>query len=69
VVNGRFKGGWITRHYANPSHGVHALQMELACRGYMEEPDVPDATNWPGELLPEPPILPILRKILESFVP
>jgi formiminoglutamase len=68
VVNGRFKGGWITRHYGNPGHGVHALQMELACRGYMEEPEAPDATNWPGELLAEPPILPILKKILESFV-
>jgi N-formylglutamate deformylase len=39
VTNGRFKGGYITRHYANPSGGVHAVQMELAIRGYMDEPD------------------------------
>lgn len=30
VVNGRFKGGWTTRHYGRPREGVHALQMELA---------------------------------------
>lgn len=30
VLNGRFKGGWTTRHYGKPQHGVHALQMELA---------------------------------------
>lgn len=38
VTNGRFKGGWTTRHYGRPSDGVHAIQMELACRGYMDEP-------------------------------
>ncbi len=30
VVNGRFKGGWTTRHYGKPEAGVHAIQMELA---------------------------------------
>lgn len=30
VVNGRFKGGWTTRHYGQPDTGVHAIQMELA---------------------------------------
>jgi N-formylglutamate deformylase len=30
VLNGRFKGGWTTRHYGNPATGVHAIQMELA---------------------------------------
>ena len=30
VLNGRFKGGWTTRHYGQPSHGIHAIQMELA---------------------------------------
>jgi formiminoglutamase len=50
VVNGRFKGGWITRHYGQPSQGVHALQMELACKSYMQEPVVPVTTNWPTPL-------------------
>ena len=35
VVNGRFKGGWTTRHYGRPETGVHAIQMELAQRGYL----------------------------------
>lgn len=30
VLNGRFKGGWTTRHYGQPGMGVHAIQMELA---------------------------------------
>jgi formiminoglutamase len=30
VLNGRFKGGWTTRHYGRPAAGVHAIQMELA---------------------------------------
>ncbi|PYB77597.1 N-formylglutamate deformylase [Rhizobium wuzhouense] len=30
VLNGRFKGGWTTRHYGRPDNGVHAIQMELA---------------------------------------
>lgn len=49
VVNGRFKGGWITRHYGAPARGVHALQMELACRGYFSEPEGPvDEATWPA---------------------
>ncbi len=30
VVNGRFKGGWTTRHYGRPAENMHAIQMELA---------------------------------------
>jgi len=30
VLNGRFKGGWTTRHYGQPDQGFHAIQMELA---------------------------------------
>ncbi len=37
VVNGRFKGGWITRHYGKPRTNVHALQMEIAQSAYMDE--------------------------------
>jgi formiminoglutamase len=47
IVNGRFKGGWTTRHYGEPSKGFHAIQLELSCRGYMDEPDVPSPRNWP----------------------
>ncbi|ACD15949.1 N-formylglutamate deformylase [Paraburkholderia phytofirmans] len=37
VANGRFKGGYITREYGQPSQGVHALQLELSQITYMEE--------------------------------
>lgn len=37
VLNGRFKGGWTTRHYGRPGAGLHAIQMELAQRAYMTE--------------------------------
>ena len=37
VLNGRFKGGFITRHYGNPAGGVHAVQMEMAEAIYMDE--------------------------------
>jgi formiminoglutamase len=47
IVDGRFKGGWITRAYGRPSEGVEALQLELACRAYMQEPERPGPENWP----------------------
>jgi formiminoglutamase len=37
VLNGRFKGGHITRHYGNPAENIHAVQLELAQSTYMEE--------------------------------
>lgn len=37
VHNGRFKGGYITRHYGNPTLGLHAVQLELAQKNYMQE--------------------------------
>jgi N-formylglutamate deformylase len=48
VTNGRFKGGYITRHYGRPVTGLHAIQMELACRGYMDEPSVVAPESWPS---------------------
>ncbi len=37
AVNGRFKGGYITRHYGRPADAVYALQLEIAQRCYMNE--------------------------------
>lgn len=50
ITNGRWKGGYITRHYGQPTAGVHAIQMELPFRGYVNEPAgkiTPE--NWPPE--------------------
>jgi N-formylglutamate deformylase len=42
VVNGRFKGGYITREYGDPSRGVDAVQLEISQRNYMDE----DSFEW-----------------------
>ena len=64
IANGRFKGGWTTRHYGTPQDGVHAVQMELAMRGYMDEPAALDHANWPGALHSHPAIAPTLRALI-----
>lgn len=68
VRNGRFKGGWSTRHHGAPADGVHAIQMELACRGYMHEPDTVDPSNWPSPWQPEyaAPLRAVLQQVLQS---
>ena len=46
---GRFRGGWTTRHYGWPADHIHAIQMELAMRGYMAEPAaITPETRLPG---------------------
>jgi len=68
VRNGRFKGGYITRHYNDIAGGIHTLQMELACRGYMREPCDIDESNWPGVYGPAfaLPLRETLRKIVQA---
>ncbi|MBT0670510.1 N-formylglutamate deformylase [Novosphingobium profundi] len=68
VVNGRFKGGWTTRHYGRPAEGFHAVQMELAMRAYLNEPEAPDETNWPAPISPPraATLTPILHDVLEA---
>lgn len=46
VLNGRFRGGYITRSYGRPADGIHAVQMELAQRLYLDE-------NAPADPAPE----------------
>lgn len=71
VVNGRFKGGWITRQYGRPQDGVHAVQMELACRAYMREPSGPlEDNDWPApyEAAYAEPMRNLLLRILRGCV-
>lgn len=62
VVDGRFRGGYITRHYGQPDEDWHALQLEMSQRVYMrEQPPVfdpvlagkirPVLESWMGSLL------------------
>ena len=37
VANGRFKGGYITRHYGDPARSIDAVQLEVSQRNYMDE--------------------------------
>jgi N-formylglutamate amidohydrolase len=41
VVNGRFKGGYITRHYGNPAAHIDAVQLEIAQCAYLIEARTP----------------------------
>ena len=63
AVNGRFKGGYITRHYGDPANDIHAVQLELAQRTYMRE-------RAPYDYLPETAdqVRPVLRQIVETIL-
>jgi N-formylglutamate deformylase len=37
VIDGRFKGGFITRHFGRPAEGLHTVQLEMSWRAYLEE--------------------------------
>lgn len=63
VVNGRFKGGHITRYYGRPERGVHAVQLELAQRTYMNE-DAPFA--YRPDLAEQ--VQPILRRFVQAMI-
>jgi formiminoglutamase len=45
ILNGRFKGGWTTRHYGRPQTGVHAIQMELAQVSHLATEALPFALD------------------------
>ncbi|KQZ99551.1 N-formylglutamate deformylase [Mesorhizobium sp. Root157] len=69
IVNGRFKGGFITRHFGRPQDGVHALQMELSNRGYMREPEgkgTPETWPVPYDAGFAAPMRTTLTEILEA---
>jgi N-formylglutamate deformylase len=63
VLNGRFKGGYITRTYGDPAHGVHAVQLELSEAVYMEEqPPFRFREHVATNARPQ------LRKLLKTFM-
>lgn len=62
VYNGRFKGGWTTRHYGQPKIGQHALQLELAQSSYMQE-----AAPWHYDPDKAQRLRAVLRPLLSSL--
>ena len=60
VTNGRFKGGWTTRHYGRPDAGMHAIQMELAQSTYLAA----EASPWTYDARKAARLRPHLTSIL-----
>jgi N-formylglutamate deformylase len=62
VVDGRFKGGHITRGYGRPDAGVHAVQLEMCWRAYMDE----SPPAWNDERARE--IRPVLTGLVRTMI-
>lgn len=62
VLNGRFRGGWTTRHYGRPTEGWHAIQMEIAQRAYLHE-----TPPWIWQHTRAARLRPHLRMMLEAL--
>lgn len=60
VSNGRFKGGYITRHYGSPGSGIDAIQLELAQLNYMDEDSFDYVPERAGRLSA------VLRRLLQA---
>ncbi|MEZ5777650.1 MAG: N-formylglutamate deformylase [Paracoccaceae bacterium] len=65
VTNGRFKGGWTTRHYGRPEHGIHAIQMELAQSTHLATEAPPFAYDEAKAARLRPVLADILRQLAE----
>ena len=61
VLNGRFKGGYITRHYGRPAQHVHAVQLEMVQKLYMRE-----APPYDWDPARAAAIQPVVRSMLEA---
>lgn len=63
IANGRFKGGWTTRHYGQPRQNWHAIQMELAQSTYLTE----EAAPWSLDASKSARLRPHLANILSTL--
>ncbi len=63
VTDGRFKGGYITRHYGRPAEQVHALQLEMCWPCYLDEARPHD---WQAERAAE--VTPLLRALVQALI-
>jgi len=63
VLNGRFKGGWTTRHYGRPKDNIHAIQLEIAQSIYLKA----EAAPWAFDADKAEPLRNILRTVLGNL--
>jgi len=63
VVDGRFKGGHITRQYGQPQQGMHAVQLEMCWRAYMDE-----APPWRWHEERAATVTPLLRRLVQAML-
>jgi N-formylglutamate deformylase len=63
VIDGRFKGGYITRHFGDPANNIHAIQLEQSWATYMNE-DPP--FGFREDLATG--VQPVLRRFLECVI-
>jgi len=63
VVDGRFKGGHITRSQGQPARGVHAVQLEMCWRAYMDETP---PYRWHAARAAE--VTPLLRRLVQAML-
>lgn len=66
VANGRFKGGWITRHYGQPAEHVHGIQMEIALSAYLTDEAPPWAFDAPKAAKLQAALSAIIEAALEA---
>ncbi len=63
VLNGRFTGGYITRHYGQPQNNIHALQLEMAEAAYMDE-----HPPFPWDTVRAAPLKAVLREVVGALI-
>jgi N-formylglutamate deformylase len=63
ILNGRFKGGYITQHYGRPVENIYAVQLELSQRTYMDEASAPD---WDAQRAR--PAADLIARLLDRYI-
>lgn len=63
VLNGRFRGGWTTRHYGRPQDNIHAIQMEIAQSAYLAAEHAP----WTYDITKAGPLRTTLKQMLAAI--
>ncbi|UTV99055.1 N-formylglutamate deformylase [Marinomonas rhizomae] len=66
VLNGRFKGGYITRHFGQPNDGIHAIQLELSQATYIND-ELAKESEYQLDKQKQPLITQQLKDVIEAL--